>query len=155
MLERARPEDAPALRAVVAAAFAEYEGKLDPPSGALSESDASLRDRILGGGAWQCVHGGTVVGCAFVTPRGDHLYLGRVAVLPAWRGHGIGDLLLARIELQARELGLPSVQLAVRLTLPRLRAWYTARGYTLLEERAHLGYAVPTFAQLVKRLEPA
>jgi GNAT superfamily N-acetyltransferase len=149
----AQPDDAPALRAVIAAAFAQYEGRLDPPSGALNESDVSLRDKVRSGGAWLCRHEGTVVGCAFVAPRDDHLYLGRLAVLPAWRGRGVGDLLLARVERQALELGLPSVQLAVRLALPRLRAWYTARGYTLLEERAHPGYAVPTFAQLVKRLE--
>ena len=42
VLALARPEDAPALRAVVAAAFAQYEGVLDPPSGALAESVASL-----------------------------------------------------------------------------------------------------------------
>ena len=155
LLTLARAEDAADLRAVVAAAFAQYEGQLDPPSGALAESDESLRAKIRAGGAWQCTHEQTIVGCAFVTPRDDHLYLGRLAVLPHWRGRGIADLLLARVERQARELGLPSVQMGVRLALPRLIAWYTARGYTLLEERAHPGYSTPTFAQLIKRLEPA
>jgi GNAT superfamily N-acetyltransferase len=155
VLALARPEDAAALRAVVAAAFAQYEGVLDPPSGALAESDASLGEKIRAGGAWQCRHDDTIVGCAFVTPRADHLYLGRLAVVPAWRGQGIADLLLARVERQARELGLPSVQMGVRLALPRLLAWYAARGYELLEERAHPGYTTPTFAQLIKRLEPA
>ena len=155
VLTLAQPGDAAALRAVVAAAFAQYEGLLDPPSGALAESDASLAEKIRGGGAWQCRRDDTIVGCAFVAARDDHLYLGRLAVVPAWRGRGIADLLLARVERQARELGLPSVQMGVRLALPRLLAWYAARGYSLLEERAHPGYTTPTFAQLIKRLEPA
>jgi GNAT superfamily N-acetyltransferase len=153
-LRRARPEDASQLRRIVAAAFAQYEGRLDPPSGALVESEDSLRAKIADGGAWLCQHAGEPIGCAFFAPRADHLYLGRLAVLPAWRGRGVGELLLQRVEDDAREQGFASVQLGVRLALSPLRGWYEARGYTLLEERSHAGYAWPTIAQLIKRLPP-
>jgi GNAT superfamily N-acetyltransferase len=154
-LRPAEPDDAPQLRRIVVAAFAQYEGRLDPPSGALAESEDSLRAKVVDGGAWLCLQGDESIGCAFFAPRADHLYLGRLAVLPAWRGRGVGELLLERVEAVAREQGLVSVQLGVRLALTGLRAWYEARGYTLLEERSHAGYAWPTIAQLIKRLPPA
>ncbi|OZA24817.1 MAG: GNAT family N-acetyltransferase [Hydrogenophilales bacterium 17-61-9] len=51
---------------------------------------------------------GTPIGCARLLPDG---HMGRMAVLPAWRGCGIGQALLAAIlgAAQARGLGMLDV----------------------------------------------
>lgn len=42
--------------------------------------------------------------------------IGRMAVLPAWRGHGVGDALLLRLISKAQELGWPSVSLHAQIS---------------------------------------
>ena len=72
---------------------------------------------------------GEVVACQFFEPKGDYLYLFRLAVLPTYRQHGIGGALIAYAEEQARAMGLPRTQFSVRLALPRQRAYYERMGY--------------------------
>lgn len=51
---------------------------------------------------------GTAVGTARLTPDG---HIGRMAVLEAWRGRGVGDALLAALLQDARSRGWPEVAL--------------------------------------------
>jgi predicted GNAT family N-acyltransferase len=56
----------------------------------------------------RCVHAlaedarGAAIGCGRLLPDG---HIGRVAVLAAWRGRGVGDALLSRLVDLARERG--------------------------------------------------
>lgn len=52
--------------------------------------------------------GGQLVGIARLTPDG---HVGRMAVLPAWRGRGIGSALLRAVLQRARDKGLGVVSL--------------------------------------------
>jgi predicted GNAT family N-acyltransferase len=54
---------------------------------------------------------GTPVGCARLLPDG---HLGRMAVLPAWRGRGIGRALLAAAEKAARSRGHTMLRLSAQ-----------------------------------------
>jgi predicted N-acetyltransferase YhbS len=150
-IRAARADDAALLHALLASAFREYEGRLDPPSGAHAETIDSIAGKLAEGGALICCNGAVPVGCIFYAPRADHLYVGRLAVLPSHRQRGIGDLLRAA-EAQAAPLGLPAVRLGVRLALETLRAYYAARGYRPIALHAHAGYAAPTFVEMEKRL---
>ena len=42
-----------------------------------------------------------MIGCAFIAEQADHFYLGKLAVLPACQGRGIGRRLLEAAERHA------------------------------------------------------
>ena len=155
----AQPGEVAVLHRLLLRAFAEYTGKLDPPSGANDETVDSLGRRLGEGGAFLCLRNqddaelSIPVGCVFYAPKSDHLYVGRLSVPPEFRKRGIGDLLLARTEAHAATLGLPRVRLRVRLALETLRAYYAARGYAPIGLHKHAGYTEPTFVEMEKRLQ--
>jgi GNAT superfamily N-acetyltransferase len=151
-VREAHIDDASLLHGILVRAFSEYEGRLDPPSGVHSETVASIRDKIGEGGALVCEVGGVVAGCIFYAPKAGYLYVGRLGVLPEYRRHGIGDLLLKAAEGRAAELGLLRVRLGVRIVLGRLRAYYTARGYVTIAFGSHPGYTEPTYVHMEKTL---
>jgi GNAT superfamily N-acetyltransferase len=150
-VREARSDEAPLLHEILVRAFREYEGRLDPPSGVHAETPASIGRKLCEGGALVCEEGVVIAGCVFYTPKVDHLYVGRLAVLPAHRQHGIGGLLLQAAERRAAEL-LPRVRLGVRIPLAKLRAYYQARGYVPIAFRSHLGYAEPTYVEMEKNV---
>ena len=98
---------------------------------------------------------GVVAGCIFYAPRTGYLYVGRLAVLPAYRRHGIGELLLRAAERRAGELGFSRVRLGVRLALARLRAYYESRGYVPIAFGHHAGYAEPTYVEMERDVSPS
>lgn len=137
---------------VIRAAFAEYEDRLDPPSSAQRRTVESTRQELAGGSAFVATVEQSLVGCVLYFPKADHMYLARLAVLPAYRGHGIGRSLIAAVEERARAAGLEWVELSVRLQLAELRATYERLGYRALRYGTHAGYSAPTYVTLYKPL---
>ncbi|HEU5101723.1 MAG TPA: GNAT family N-acetyltransferase [Roseiflexaceae bacterium] len=144
--------DIPTIVALIHAAFKEYDGAIDPPSGAHKESAEKIREKMTTDLALLALLAGRPVGCVLYRNQGDHMYFGRLAVLPDYRGRGIAGALIEYVEQRAREAGLPRVRLGVRLALPRLRARYERLGYRVIEERRHEGYVEPTYAVMEKAL---
>src|SRR5690348_3462325 len=98
VLRPATNADVPAIIAVVHAAFAEYQGQLDPPSSAHEETETTIRQKMTRARVLLGLVGEVVIGCIFYEPEGDHLYLSRLAVLPAYRQRGVGSRLLQAAE---------------------------------------------------------
>jgi predicted N-acetyltransferase YhbS len=151
-IQHAQADDAALLHNLLLRAFREYDGRLDPPSGANDETVESIALRLGEGGALICNVNDLAVGCLFYAPKSDHLYVGRLSVPPEHRKRGIGDRLLRTAEHHAVTLGLPAVRLRVRLVLETLRAYYAARGYRPIGLHSHQGYTHPTFVEMEKRL---
>jgi GNAT superfamily N-acetyltransferase len=145
--------DIPTIVALIHAAFKEYDGALDPPSGAHNENVENIRAKLTTERALLALLGDRALACVFYRDEGDHMYFGRLAVLPAYRNRGISALLIAYVEQCARELGLPRVRLGVRVALPHLRARYERLGYRVIEQRRHAGYAEPTYLVMEKLLD--
>ncbi len=85
--------------------------------------------------------------------HGAYLYVGRVAVLPAYRRRGVATALMAWCERLAARRGLREVRLGVRLTLPRNETFYARLGYRRtgeLETRAGYG---PIACWMAKRVD--
>jgi ribosomal protein S18 acetylase RimI-like enzyme len=100
-------------------AFSEYLGKLNPPSGALSETTQEILYVIdQGGGAVLAWNGLIAAGSARYKYDHDFIYIGRVSVIPEFRGRGIGKLMLAYIEDIARARGIYESRVEVRLSIP-------------------------------------
>jgi len=144
--------DVPVLLDVVHAAFEEYRGRLDPPSGAHSETTESLRRELAGAYALAALAEGEIVGCIFYKPYKQYLYLYRLAVLPSHRRRGLGLALIAAVEQRARQLGLHRVRLNVRVALTENRAYYERLGYRLVDYAVHKGYMRPTYFILEKEV---
>lgn len=141
------------LAELVRAAFAEYEGLLDPPSSAQIKSPERVRAEIADGGAFIAELDGQPAGCIFWHIYPDHVYLDRLSVLPQARQHGLGLGLIKAVEQRALERGRARVRLSVRLVLTKNRAYYERHGYRFYRFGAHQGYDRPTFVILEKMLE--
>jgi ribosomal protein S18 acetylase RimI-like enzyme len=150
MVREGTDADVPALVALVHAAFAEYEGRLDPPSGAHAETEESIRRTLRTARAVIAFAGEAVAGCVFCRPEEGHLYVFRLAVLPAYQGLALGRVLMGLAEELACSLGLPRIRLGVRTALDLQRAWYERLGYRPVAAEAHPGYREPTYLVLEK-----
>ncbi|GAB4207143.1 MAG: GNAT family N-acetyltransferase [Roseiflexaceae bacterium] len=151
-LRDATEADYPAALAVMQAAFAEFDGLLDPPSGVHKETVASMRKRLGAGGLLLAELDGQLVGMVLYRPEEDQLYMGRLSVLPTFRRRGIGGLLIDAVEQRARALGLGRIDLGVRVALTEQRASYERRGYRVVSAHTHPGYDQPTFVKMQKTL---
>lgn len=144
--------DLPAILNVLHTAYEEYRGKLDPPSGAHAETIESLATKLKTAHAMKAVIGQMLVGCVFFEREEDSLYFGRLAVLPTYRRHGIGRLLVDYVESYARQHQLARVTLGVRLAIPANIEYYTKLGYQIVRYSSHPGYTTLTSADMEKRL---
>lgn len=70
-----------------------------------------------------CAMDGTPIGCARLLPDG---HLGRMAVLPAWRGHGVGRALLDAAIRAAQNRGLRQLVLSAQT---HAAAFYERAGF--------------------------
>jgi predicted N-acetyltransferase YhbS len=151
-LREATDDDIPTIVAVTRAAFDEYIGWLNPPSGAPNETPEKVRAKLASGHGVLALIGDRVVGSVYYSAEAEYVYLGRLAVLPEYRGRGIGNALVAEVERRACELGVARVRLGVRVALPHLRVRYERLGYQVYEERSHEGFAKPTYLMMEKLL---
>jgi ribosomal protein S18 acetylase RimI-like enzyme len=144
--------DAPTLVGIIHAAFEEYRGQLDPPSGAHSETVDTISRKLESSRAALALTGEMAVGCVFFEESPGRMYLSRLAVLPERRRRGLGQKLIEFVEEQARAQQLGRIYLGVRLVLHAQRAYYERLGYRLVGEAAHPGYASPTYVIMEKCL---
>ena len=147
-----RVSDAADVVAVIRAAFADQGAITDPPSGALRETTETIAAKLAAGGGAGLHSEGVWIGVVLWTPEDDALYLGRLAVLPAWRGRGLAGRLLEAAEAETRRRGFASLRLQVRLELPRNRLLFARRGFVQTGVRSHPGHPEPTIAVMEKAM---
>ena len=152
VLREATYDDIPTLVTLIHIAFEEYRGRLEPPSGAHRETTQSISSYLQQGHAVLALLNDRAVGCVCYHQEGEHVYFGRLSVLPAFRQHGVGLALIAYVEQQAQALGAQRVQLGVRIALPHLQAYYERLGYRVVRYEAHAGYTEPTSVVLEKQV---
>jgi ribosomal protein S18 acetylase RimI-like enzyme len=128
---QATREDAARVHGITQAAYAEYRGVLDPPSGVDRETLVDVERALDDGGAVLAWIGDMAVGAVRFQHAGDHLHVERLAVIPTARGQGIARMLLAYLEDLARHSHLPEVRLGVRLSLFRNVDLYQGLGYQM------------------------
>lgn len=142
VLREAAPEDAPLLRRIMLAAYEEYRDSLVPPSGAFDETVEEIRHAVQNGGAVIVEEDGVVIACGRFDfgPERAFIEVGRLSVLPAYRGRGIATRMLAWFEARAASLSVPEVRLGVRLNLPQNIALYERVGYATFDYEDRPGY---------------
>jgi ribosomal protein S18 acetylase RimI-like enzyme len=149
---QATREDAARVHGITQAAYAEYRGVLDPPSGVDRETLVDVERALDEGGAVLAWIGDTAVGAVRFQHAADHLAVERLAVIPTARGQGIARRLLAYLEDLVRQSHLPEVRLGVRLSLPRNMELYQGLGYQVRSIHPY-PEATDTWAWLAKPVE--
>ncbi|HEV2548320.1 MAG TPA: GNAT family N-acetyltransferase [Stellaceae bacterium] len=132
------------VRVLVYDAFAYMQGRIDPPSSALRMTAASLAADAAAGALLVAECAGELVGCAFVRPKGDALYVARLAVRPDLQGRGVGRALMAAARDEARSRGLAVLELQTRIELVENHAAFGRLGFVKVAETAHPGFARST-----------
>ena len=136
-LRRARPGDAPAVGAVVDAAYRHYIPLIGrTPLPMLADHGAAIRDDDV----WVLEdHGGQIVGVIELRARPDHLWVENVAILPGWQGRGLGRRLLQHAEAEADRRDLTELRLLTNERYTTNIAMYERYGYRETHREPHLG----------------
>jgi ribosomal protein S18 acetylase RimI-like enzyme len=133
----ATPGDAEALHSIVQSSFAEYSLLAVLPS-ALSETLQEVEAAIQEGNVFLAFTDEHAVGTVRYQLEGDHLYVGRLAVLPEYRRHGVGAALMQHLEALAPMLGKTRMRLGTRQSMPVNLAFYERLGYRIVSREQHL-----------------
>ena len=137
----ATEDDAEAVHALIQAAFAEYIDTIPVPPGALADTVEDARKAISEGRTLLAYatdeEPATLAGTARYEPLEHHLYVGRVAVHPHYRRHGIGKALMEYIERLAPTLGYTRLYLGTRISMPGNLAFYERLGYRIVKQDPH------------------
>jgi len=138
----ASPEDAPALKALLEAAYRGDSARrgwnheadiLDDERIAPGELEALLANPAVT--ILTARDGDALVGCVAVTVKDSVLaYLGMLCVAPDLQSAGLGGRLLEAAEGHARARGIAAMEMTVIDSRAALIAWYERRGYLLTGE---------------------
>jgi ribosomal protein S18 acetylase RimI-like enzyme len=152
LVRSAGAAEAPAVLAVIQAAFGQYRGSLVPESSALAETADTVAAKIARGGAAVVERDGRMLAAILYEPLGGSLYIGRLAVLPQARRAGFAVLLVEAVEAIARARGIPRLTLGVRLALADNIRLFTRLGFRETGREAHPGFTEPTSMNMEKVL---
>ena len=140
------------LLALIMGSFAYMDGVIDPPSSAHRLTVDSLKDKARDEIGLIAEIEGRLLGCAFLRPEPEFLYVGKLAVSPEAQGFGIGSRFLTEAEAIARDLGKPSLRLETRIELTGNHKRFGAWGFVRTAEKSHAGYDRITFIEMQKHL---
>ena len=138
--------------ALLTGAFAYMDGRIDPPSSLGRMPPEALVREAATNELWILPPETAPLACMLLTPKGDHLYLGKLAVSEAARGQGLARRMIAHAGARARELGLPCLRLQTRVELVQNHAAFRRLGFVETGRTAHAGYERPTSVTFEKAL---
>lgn len=141
-----------AVLALILDAFAYMEARINPPSSAHRLTPQAMAEQAADGAVYLAEQNGDVVGCVFLTPKPDVLYLGKLAVRSDLRGCGLARRLVETAMSEARQRGLPEIELQARIELTENHAAFAAMGFHEVGRTAHAGYDRPTSVTMRRRI---
>jgi ribosomal protein S18 acetylase RimI-like enzyme len=131
------PEAAPAVHALTQVAFAGYQ-TLTPPSGAMKETEAMVRDELFAHGGGLASRLSVPLGALrFRIDEDGRAFIRRVAVHPDWQHKGIGRRLMYWGERDLARREFKEVRVGVRKELPDNLAFYRLLGYRDLVDHGY------------------
>lgn len=134
----ARPGDARACEAIAHAAYAKYVPRMaKKPSPLFYDYDQVVAEGFTH--VWE--QDGAVVAMITLIPRGDHLLLRNLVVLPEFQGNGIGRAFMAFAEDEALGHGLARIHLWTNEAMSENVPYYEALGYAVRERAVVDGYS--------------
>ncbi|MGI9395057.1 MAG: GNAT family N-acetyltransferase [Boseongicola sp.] len=129
-----------ALHALLVEAFAEMDGRIDPPSSLKRMTPEMLAEKANSEVLLLTFSGEELIGCGFGAPKADALHLSKLAVLPAYRGRGVLRRMIERFAEAANVCGLRALTLQTRIELTKNHSIFKALGFKETSEARHPGY---------------
>ncbi|WP_269584746.1 GNAT family N-acetyltransferase [Roseibium sp. Sym1] len=127
----ARPEDAPALKALADRAYAHYIPVIDAiPAPMQADYAEMVRDHEV----WTIRSNGALSASLVLINRDDHLLIESIAVDPDSQGRGYGRRLLDWSRRRAVVLGQTDLRLYTNVLMTDNRAWYRRAGFAETHE---------------------
>ena len=117
---------------------------IDPPSSSLKETVADFATRLQADTIFVASAGRALIGSVFCTPKGDALYIGRLAVRPDWRRRGVASALVDAAKAEAKLRGAKRITLGARIALPGNAALFRRHGFVIVGYETHAGFTTPT-----------
>lgn len=143
-ISKATPEDAPAITAMVNAAYSKYIERIGKPPAPMT---TDYNDIILTHDVYMLRAGGDAVGSIVLheVPSGSDpgskvMKINNVVVDPSCQGRGYGRVLMQHAETLAKEKGLPAVELFTNVKMFENIGLYAKLGYTETGRRSEDGY---------------
>ena len=137
LIRPARPEDAPAMKQCVEAAYEKYIERIGKPPGPMLDDYAEI---VRLHTAFVAEEDGAVVGILVLMQQEDGILLDNVAVHPSEQGKGLGARLIDMAEHEARGQGYESIDLYTNVTMTENIEIYLRRGYFETSRRKVKGY---------------
>jgi len=94
-----------------------------------------------------------IIACVHLEKHGSKLYLGMLTVSPTLQNKGIGKLLIAAAEREAKKLNCNTIYMTVLTERDELIAWYERHGYLNTKEIKPFPMDNPRFGLPKKKLE--
>jgi GNAT superfamily N-acetyltransferase len=125
-IRSASAEDVAAVVALLNAAFAMERDFIDK-----DRTSAPEIERYMTTGTFFLVDGDAagLAACMYLEQRGDHVYLGMLAVNPAQQGRGLGRRMMAAAERHAASLGCRAIDIRIVNRRTELPPFYRALGF--------------------------
>jgi GNAT superfamily N-acetyltransferase len=138
MIRRARDEDCAAIKVIVVAAYSVYIERIGKAPGPMLDDYAQ---RIAEG----AVHvfeeaDNTIAAIIVLLVKIDHLLLDNVAVRPDRQGRGLGRVLIAFAEAEARRSGFSELRLYTHAKMTENIALYKRLGFIETSRGHEAGY---------------
>lgn len=138
--------------ALVLKAFAYMKGQIDPPSSANRLTQDDMAAQAESGVVLLAEDDTGLVGCVFLTPKADVMYIGKLAVDPSRQGEGIGRRLFEACVAAAKAQKFAEIELQARVELIENHTAFIALGFRETGRTAHDGYNRPTSVTMRCRL---
>jgi ribosomal protein S18 acetylase RimI-like enzyme len=129
MVDPIRPASIGDLRRVehiVHDAYAKYVKRIGRSPGPMLDDYGK---RIQAHEVWVATDGDNVIGAVVLLPKPDYLLLDNIAVDPVFHGRGIGRMLIAFAEREARRRGYTEIRLYTHQKMHENIAMYPRLGY--------------------------
>lgn len=140
------------LLALLQAAFAYQEHRIDPPSSVYALHVGSLAEKAREEHLFLAHADGDLAGCVFAANQISTLYVSKLAVWPHLQGSGIGRRLMSAVEEFARQIDQVLLELNTRIELTENHRTFERLGFIKVTEHAHDGFDRPTYITMQKRL---
>jgi len=148
-------DEAAAIAAVLYQAFVEFESLYTPAAfAATTPASDQIQKRWSEGPVWVVADGSQFVGTVSAVPKGEGLYIRSMAVLPSYRGQGIGYILLQEVEHFAEAQGNRRMFLSTTPFLAGAIRLYERFGFHRSNDGPHALFGTPLFT-MIKLLESA
>jgi GNAT superfamily N-acetyltransferase len=138
MIRRAQPADRAVVERIVRDAYGTYVERIGKPPGPMLDDYAAL----IADGVISVLEdsNGTIAAIIVLLPKPDHLLLDNIAVGPDRQGQGLGRLLMAFAEDEARRLGHAELRLYMHEKMTENIALYGRLGFVETGRGQQAGY---------------